>query len=161
MDKNTVAFLKMLRWSEGTLTSPYTKCDGYDVVVSGINSPHIFTDFSQHPNIRVIFRPGSVPKSSGISTAAGGYQILYRYWLSYKALLSLPDFSPASQDAIAVRMISERGAAGDVSSGKLASAISKCSNIWASLPGNNYGQGGKKIDALTQKFISFGGSLAD
>lgn len=47
--QNVAAFLDMLARSEGTSTSPATKCDGYDVIVyrTGIDrKPEIFTDFS-------------------------------------------------------------------------------------------------------------------
>lgn len=47
--QSMAAFLDMLAWSEGTSTSPATKCDGYDVIVTGIDKkPEIFTDFSVH-----------------------------------------------------------------------------------------------------------------
>lgn len=154
------AFLAMIRWSEGTATSPYTRHHGYDVIVSGVNSPHVFTDFSKHPDILVTFNPKAVPASLGQSTAAGGYQLLFRIWSAYQKMLGLPDFTPASQDAVAIHMISERHAMDDINNGRLASAIAKCSGAWASLPGNHYNQGGRTIAALTEQFIEAGGQVA-
>ena len=36
-------------------------------------------------------------------TASGGYLVELRWWLAHKAVLSLPDFSSAFQDAVAIR----------------------------------------------------------
>ena len=51
MDKKLKAFFDLIAFSEGTSTSPYTKNDGYDIIVDGLNSPHIFEDYRGHPNI--------------------------------------------------------------------------------------------------------------
>ncbi|ENB4964857.1 lysozyme, partial [Escherichia coli] len=51
MNKNVKAFLDALAWTEGTSTSRYTKNDGYDIIVDGIDSPHTFTDYSTHPAV--------------------------------------------------------------------------------------------------------------
>ncbi|EFK8618523.1 glycoside hydrolase family 104 protein, partial [Escherichia coli] len=53
MNKNVKAFLDALAWTEGTSTSRYTKNDGYDIIVDGIDSPHTFTDYSTHPAVLV------------------------------------------------------------------------------------------------------------
>ncbi|WP_445513390.1 hypothetical protein, partial [Streptococcus pneumoniae] len=47
---NVLAFLDMLAWSEGTSTSPATKEQGYDVIVTGADrKSEIFNDYSVHP----------------------------------------------------------------------------------------------------------------
>lgn len=153
--QNVVAFLDMLAWSEGTSSSKYTKNDGYDVIVSGFNSPNIFTSYVSHPNILVIVNNAGLK-----STAAGRYQLLYRYWVAYAALLKLPDFSALSQDRIAIQQIAERRALVDIKAGNIAQAISKCSNIWASLPGNTYGQHMRSAESLIAKYIAAGGVSA-
>lgn len=151
---NLSAFLDMLAWSEGTSTSKYTKCDGYDVIVGGIDSPHTFTDFSKHPGVLVTVN------SKGLkSTAAGRYQLLKRYYDSYTKSLGLKDFSPASQDAIAVQQIKEQRALDDVIHGRIPTAIEKCSNIWASLPGAGYGQREHNLTNLLEKYVHAGGEL--
>ncbi len=155
IEPNVKAYLDMLAWSEGTSTSRYTKHDGYDVVVGGINSPDVFRSFADHPGILVTVNAAGLK-----STAAGRYQLLKRYWLAYRDLLGLPDFSPASQDWIAVQQIKEQRALDDVKKGRIASAIKKCSNIWASLPGNTYGQLQHPLPVLLKKFEEFGGVLA-
>lgn len=79
--KQMTAFLGTLGVSEGTSTSKYTKNNGYDVIVNGIGGePKTFTDYSKHPNVLVTVN------SKGLkSTAAGRYQILYKYAEHYKS----------------------------------------------------------------------------
>ena len=100
------------------------------------------------------------PTFTSWSTAAGRYQILERYYDAYKALLKLPDFSPKSQDAIAIQMIREHGALMDVIAGDIQDAIGKCSSIWASLPGSDYGQHENALAMLTSAYSNAGGRLA-
>lgn len=149
MDTKLQAFLSLVAWSEGTSEG---LDNGYGVIVKGVSGPSTFTDYSKHPfedGGSVLVRVGP---PALYSTAAGRYQILARFWRIYKAQLGLPDFSPASQDAVALQMIKERGAIPDIEAGEVELAISLCSNIWASLPGNTYGQGGHSMDALVQKY---------
>lgn len=148
------AFLDTIAWSEGTSTSPLTKNDGYDVIVTGFNGPSIFTDYSDHPFAlggRIVVRENPLL----FSTAAGRYQILARYWRVYKAQLKLPDFTPQSQDAVALQQIKERAADALVLAGDIQSAIERCANIWASFPGNTYRQGGKTVEALLEQYRLF------
>ena len=152
MDSKLKAFLSLVAWSEGTSTSPLTgDQDGYNVIVSGVDGPAIFTDYSHHPfelGGAVIVRKQPLLQSS----AAGRYQLLARYWRAYKEQLSLPDFSPASQDAVAIQQIKERKALPMIEAGDVQGAIEACSNIWASFPGNDYAQGGHSMDALLAKY---------
>ncbi|AHB06339.1 lysozyme [Pandoraea pnomenusa 3kgm] len=158
--RNVLAFLDMLKVSEGTSTSPATKCDGYDVIVTGIDGkPEIFTDFSVHPFSRG--RPSKVINSRGLtSNASGGYQFMLRDYTHYRDLLKLSDFGPLSQDRWAIQLIRERGAFADVQAGRIAVAINKCRNIWASLPGAGYGQRENTLDSLLAVFRRAGGVIA-
>jgi muramidase (phage lysozyme) len=149
---NLVAYLDLIAFSEGTSTSPHTLHDGYDVIVSGVDGWHDFEDFRDDP-----FSLGRPPieihrEPLLESTAAGRYQLLARYWPHYRDLLHLPDFGPLSQDKVALQQIKERGAVADILAGDIAAAIGKCSNIWASFPGNGYGQGGKELGLLLDHF---------
>lgn len=95
------AFLDMLAWSEGTDNGRQkTRNHGYDVIVGG----ELFTDYSDHPRKLVTLNPKLK------STAAGRYQLLSRWWDAYRKQLGLKDFSPKSQDAVALQQIKERGA---------------------------------------------------
>ena len=95
------AFLDMLAWSEGTDNGRQkTRNHGYDVIVGG----ELFTDYSDHPRKLVTLNPKLK------STGAGRYQLLSRWWMLYRKQLGLKDFSPKSQDAVALQQIKERGA---------------------------------------------------
>lgn len=153
---NEKAFLKMLTVSEGTSTSKYTKNNGYDVIVNGIGGePKIFTDYSKHPNVLV-----TVNNKGLKSTAAGAYQILYKYWVAYKKQLGLKGFYPEDQDAIAMQLIKECKARDDINAGRIEAAITKCRSRWASLPGAGYGQFEHKMDTLVSAYKKAGGTVA-
>jgi muramidase (phage lysozyme) len=143
------AFLDMLAFSEGTDNGRQaTKDRGYDVLVGG----GLFTGYADHP--RKLIR---LPRLGISSTAAGRYQLLSRYYDAYKKQLRLPDFSPASQDAIAVQQIRERRAIPDIEAGRIGEAVRKCKNIWASLPGAGYGQHEQALDLLLAMYAAKGG----
>lgn len=144
------AFLDMLAWSEGTdKKGQPTNNRGYDVIVGG----SLFTDYSDHPRKLVTLNPKLK------STAAGRYQLLSRWWDAYRKQLGLKDFSPASQDAVALQQIKERRALELIDAGDIRQAIDRCSNIWASLPGAGYGQFEHKADNLIAKFKEAGGKV--
>ena len=75
--------------------------------------------------------------------------------------LGLKDFSPKSQDAVALQQIKERGALPMIDRGDIRQAIDRCSNIWASLPGAGYGQFEHKADSLIAKFKKAGGTVRE
>ena len=152
IDPKLQSFLDMIAFSEGTSTSSATQNDGYDVIVSGPDGPEVFTDYSDHPFAKG--RPAKVVRPGLTSTASGRYQLLLRWWRAYQPMLHLADFSAASQDAVALQQIKERGAIADIEAGEIELAIALCSNIWASLPGNSYSQGGKTMATLIEKYQS-------
>lgn len=147
------AFLDTLAWSEGTdkLGQP-TNNHGYDVIVGG----SLFTSYADHPRKLI-----DLPRLKIKSTAAGRYQLLARYWDAYRKQLGLKDFSPASQDAVALQQIKERRALDLIDNGNIRQAIDRCSNIWASLPGAGYGQHEHKVENLLKKFKEAGGFIAE
>ena len=152
MSDNLTKFLDLIAFSEGTSTSPVTKNDGYDVIVTGVNGPEILTDYSDHPFAKG--RPAKLIRTNPplYSTAAGRYQILLRFWRSYQEMLDLPDFGPASQDAVAIRILKEQHALAPIEAGDAQAAIVLCSNIWASFPGNDYGQNPHSMNRLMEKW---------
>lgn len=145
---NLAAFLDMLAFSEGTIK--FGNDDGYNVIVGG----SLFDSYKDHPKKSIL-----IPKLKISSTAAGRYQLLARYYTAYKNTLNLQDFSPVSQDLIAIRQIKEQGALELIKNGQIKEAIEKCKNIWASLPGAGYGQHEHKLDNLISKYIEYGGTL--
>lgn len=152
---NRCAFLDMIGASEGTVSDPATQDDGYDVLVTGMNGPQRFASYADHPDILVVVN------TSGLeSTAAGRYQLLHRYWVAYKQQLNLPDFGPISQDLVALQQIRERGALPYIDSGEFAHSVLLCSNIWASLPGNGYGQHQNTVAMLQAQYQAAGGEVS-
>ena len=150
MTPNERAYLDMLAWSEGT-SRVNGSANGYNVIVGG----SLFSDYSDHPRRLV-----DLPKLGIKSSAAGRYQLLAKYFDAYKRQLGLKDFSPESQDAIALQQIREQNAINDVRAGHIRDAIRKCANIWASLPGAGYGQHENKIDQLIAVYVRAGGVIA-
>jgi hypothetical protein len=108
---------------EGTGTSPATAMDGYDVIVTGIDGePEVFKDFSDPPFARG--RKSKVINSKGLtSNASGRYQQMLKDWPHYRALLKLPDFSPISQDLLALQHIRECRALPDVHAGRIETEV--------------------------------------
>lgn len=152
ISKNMNAFFATLGYSEGTDNGRQpTKNKGYDVIVGG----SLMTSYADHPRKLV-----DLPKLGIKSTAAGRYQILSKYYDAYKKQLRLPDFSPASQDAIALQLIRECKAVDDIEAGRIADAIHKCRSRWASLPGAGYGQHEQKLDKLIAVYKAAGGAVA-
>jgi muramidase (phage lysozyme) len=143
---NCVAFLDMIAVSEGTAGKGD---DGYNVLYGG----GLFKGYDDHPRQRLTF--------NGItSTAAGRYQLLSKYFDAYKSQLGLADFSPISQDLIAIQQIKECRAIPLIETGNLEAAIAKCAHIWASLPGAGYGQHEQKLSTLTKAYIDAGGVIS-
>lgn len=156
---NVVAFLDMLAWSEGTSTSPATRDQGYDVIVTGIDrQPEVFTDYSVHPFSRG--RRSKVIRKGLTSNASGRYQFMLKDYAHYRALLTLPDFGPLSQDRWAIQLIRERRALPLIQAGKITQAIAAVRNIWASLPGAGYGQPEHALNKLLIAYRKAGGAIA-
>ena len=154
IDPKLKAFLDLIAWSEGTSTSPITQNDGYDVIVSGVDGLHRMIDYDDHPFAPQYKRQPVIVRRVPLleSTAAGRYQLLYRYWTVYRAELHLSNFAPVNQDAVALKQAQERGALTLVMNDAVDQAIAACSNIWASFPNNSYGQGGKSMAELLSKY---------
>ncbi|MCA8065486.1 glycoside hydrolase family protein [Burkholderia sp. AU38729] len=152
--KNRIAFLDMIAASEITPALLAKSDDGYNVLVGATPArPLLFSSYAAHPN--VLNRNIPVP-----STAAGRYQILYRWWRIYQAQLQLPDFGPASQDRYALQQLREHGALPLIDAGRFREAVAKVSNVWASLPGAGYGQHENDIERLLDAYRAAGGQVA-
>lgn len=149
---NRVAFLDMIANSEIGAALLAATDDGYNVLVGSTpDNPLTFPSYAAPPDVF---------NAAMNSTAAGRYQALNRYAVIYIAQLKLPDFGPVSQDLIALQQIRERSALPLIDSGNLQAAIQACSNIWASLPGNDYGQHQNAVSALQAAYLLAGGTLA-
>ena len=146
-------FLALIAFSEGTSTHPLTQNSGYDVIVTGIDGPEVFTDYTDHPFANrppKLLRMPDIPANH--SSAAGRYQLLYRYWKVYKVQLGLADYSPASQDTVALQQMKERHAVDMVLAGQIEAAIRACGPIWVSFGNNTSGQPSHPMDVLLAKY---------
>lgn len=165
---NQKAFLDTIAASEIGPALLKVSDNGYNVIVGSTAArPYLFRDYGDHPRKLITMadkrgNPIILPDGKPLkSTAAGRYQVLARYFDAYKRMLKLPDFSPASQDAIALQMIKEQGALADIEAGRFAAAIGKCANIWASFPGAKYpGQHMNSLANLQAAYELAGGVLA-
>ena len=147
---NVKAFLTMIAISEGTQNIGTHQ--GYDVLVGSTKGkPNLFCSYQDHP--RVFIDLGYGLKSS----AAGRSQILARYYDAYKKKLKLPDFSPDSQDQIAMQLLKECRALPLIEIGDFAGAVKACASRWASLPGAGYKQHENQLVALQIAYVEAGG----
>jgi muramidase (phage lysozyme) len=118
-DRNVSAFLKAIAEAEG---------GGYDFKYGAIkgkrNDPWRFSDYSTHPG----------PGFGGSTTAAGMYQITIATWRQHGGKMGLADFSPTTQDLIAVEILRSLRVIDKIKSGDIAAAIGPAARTWAALP---------------------------
>jgi hypothetical protein len=134
---NVGKFLDFLGAAEGA---------SYNTVVGGGS----FNGYDKHPGIV------GLRTKEGPSTAAGKYQITKTTYDDVAPSLGITDFSPESQDKIALELIRRKGALGDVQSGNFDAAISKLGGTWASLPSSPYSQPKRSSDWVS---AYFGGNI--
>ncbi|MFH7029377.1 MAG: lysozyme [Heteroscytonema crispum UTEX LB 1556] len=144
------AFLATIRWAEtgNSGTESYRK-----LVFNGT-----FNNFSTHPLQK---QCAPINGKQVCSTAAGAYQMLDKSWYDLQSKLKLSDFSPVSQDRMAVEYIRRSGAIADIESGNFDKAACKVGRVWASFPCNSYNQNPKTTTELNnyyqQQLLTFGG----
>ncbi|MBD2450109.1 lysozyme [Nostoc sp. FACHB-152] len=131
------AFLATIRWAETGTSEPesYRK-----LVFNGT-----FNDFSTHPLKK---QCAPINGKNVCSTAAGAYQMLDISWYDLRPKLNLKDFSPASQDKMAIEYIRRNNALSDIEAGRFDTAVCKVGRVWASLICNSYNQNPKSIVQL-------------
>ncbi len=154
------AFLWMIRNAEHNRANVLSSHD-YATFYGGGR----FFNFNDHPVITGemtgVKLPNSMCRASGfapgcVSTAAGAYQIIRPTWERVRAAGTwgprLLDFSPASQDEAARRLLIETGAYDALLSGDFTSAVQLAAPTWASLPGSTAAQGGRNFDDVLAFF---------
>jgi len=155
---NMAAFLSMISHSEGTdrAADPYRVCFGFKhTIVNLANHPAMTGEWNGEP---IDFLG---PQYKGqVSTAAGRYQLTRPTWIYLLTKIYLPDFGPNSQDAAATQLIKDKHALDLVEAGNIGDAIIACRTIWASLPGNSYGQPQKTSAELMAYYTTAGGAFA-
>ncbi len=158
MSPNLLSFLSMISNSEGTVLAhdPYRCCFAFK---------HTIIDLAAHPADSGEWKGEDIshlgPAYVGkVSTAAGRYQINKFWWHKAAAACDLTDFSPTSQDAAAVWLISQNQAMHLIESGHIVEAIARCRSIWASLPGGTSGQPEHALAGLIDVYQRAGGTVA-
>ena len=153
--KPVAIYLDLIALSEGTSNSSVTRDDGYDVIVSGINGASSFSDYSVHPFSRghapIVVR--TVPNVIR-STASGRYQLIFSTWEYLQFKYRIGTFSPPNQDIAALHLLEDSHVVDDILAGNIDVAIGKSSRIWASFPGNSYGQGGHTLEYLLETYAA-------
>lgn len=172
---NLAAFLYMIRCCEHLLAN--VKSDAcYGIFYSGVagfNAPEFlnqrFTNYADHPvatgACRKVPLPAQVCLNAGLSagcgsTAAGAYQIILPTWQEVRKMApALPDFSPASQDEAAIRLLMKRGAFEPLLNGDFDTALERASKEWASLPGSSAKQNPKQRIYAIDRFNEYSGRV--
>jgi muramidase (phage lysozyme) len=155
-DDLLAAFLVMIRSCEHAQADVAADLD-YVTFYGGSR----FTSLVDHPVLtgekRGVPLDGLGPQYAGkVSTAAGAYQINVPTWRDVRSQGAwgdyLADFSEASQDEAARRLLQRCGALPYVLSGDIEHAIAKASAVWASLPGSSAKQHGRTLDFALARF---------
>ena len=161
VDQRRAAALYMLRCCEHRADAVADDTD-YQTFYSSI----IFWDMSDHPVITGEVKPVQLSHdmcvnagySDGVcfSSAAGAYQITKPTWLDFRGAPGsadyLPDFTPESQDACALRIMARIGALPLIDAGNITAALPVLGKRWASIPGAVGKQGQRTVDFAVAKF---------
>ena len=144
-DSNLTAFLAVIRKIESS--DDYTALSGGAQWAGGL---------ADHPvNLGWDWRKAGAP-----SSAAGAYQIVIGTWNEMKQRAQLPDFSPVSQDAAAIGLITKRGAMPSVQSGNFDFAARKLVGEWDAFRRIFAGTYPINIEGAKQIFVDNGGVIA-
>jgi muramidase (phage lysozyme) len=110
-----------------------------------------FSDFSNHPG----------PGCGGKFTAAGMYQITRETWRDMGRRMGLNDFSPLTQDLLAIEILRRLSVIDDIVAGDIDSALQKASRRWAALPQGpgRYNQPYREYDKFIATYKSKGGNV--
>ena len=146
---NVRAFLQAIADAEG---------GGYDFKYGAAKGkrtdPWRFTDYSTHPG----------PGYGGITTAAGMYQINKTTWQDHgERRMGLTDFTPETQDLIAVSMLRGLGVIDKIMGGDIEAGVSQASRQWAALPmgrhqASRHNQPYVKFERFEATYIAAGGT---
>lgn len=153
---NRAAMLATLRFAEGTNSG-----EGYRALFGWRpGNGKVFNSFAAHP--RQFFTYTDLAGKTIRTSAAGAYQITATTTdaLNAKYPGQFPDFSPETQDAMALTLMEERGALPDIDAGRLDAAVNKIRKIWASLPGSGSNQPERGFDQIAAAFVQSGGVIA-
>lgn len=124
------AALDAIAAAEGTASNPD---EGYTTM---FGNNRRFTSYESHPNDPATFtdRQGRTLKS----TASGRYQITNPTYQGLAKKLGKTDFSPETQDEMAILLMIQKGAIQPILRGDIQQGIDKLGGTWAALPTSAY-----------------------
>lgn len=132
-------FLDLLSKAEGT----YGVGDnGYNVAFGGATD----VGYDKHPQKLHSFTQTDGAQNQ--TSAAGRYQILAKTYQGLAKDLGKTDFSPATQDEMAIELIRRNGALDNVLTGDYEGAVNKLGGTWASLPSSQYAQPKRSMEEV-------------
>lgn len=147
---NVRAFLRVARQGESSQSD-----EAYRMRWPGLGKPPAyFDDFSQHPRM---FEPTT---GGRVSSAAGAYQITATTYDDFAPGLGIGDFTPASQDALAIAIIASEGALAPLLAGRFDEAVILCRGRWTSLPGAEENNPRWTLAKARALYASYGGAFA-
>jgi muramidase (phage lysozyme) len=144
-NNNIKAFLWAIRLGEGTQGE-----NGYRTMFGG----GLFDVSNGWKHPKTVVRKGGYN-----SSAAGAYQILTKTHNYLAVKLGTSDFTPETQDLMAIELIREKNALDDVLAGRFATAVEKVNTVWASLPGSPYGQPTVTLAQVQNSYVQAGGFI--
>lgn len=157
-EPNIKAALIMIRYGESSvMPEAYQWLFG-----STAAKPLLFESFADHPNVKTYERYDGQFLRNGkrdFTTAAGAYQITNTTYRALVKQYGFSDFSPDTQDLMAVALILEKKAVSDIVAGNIELAIIKLRPIWASLPGATTGQPTMQLRSSIAAYMGAGGSI--
>lgn len=154
-NKNVQAALMAIRKCEGTSSQ-----DGYRFLFGSKPTNAIrFTGFAAHPNIKKDYVDKAGAKI--ITTAAGAYQIIKKTYELLCMKYGFSDFSPTTQDLMAVSLLDSENVLKQVMAGNFfkPEVLDKLNNQWASLPMAGYNQPEKSIATVKKYYLDAGGVI--
>ena len=146
---NIKAFISAIAAAEG---------GDYNLKFGGVkgkkNDKWQFSDYKTHPGTG----------SDGKTTAAGMYQINKSTWKEMGDRMGLSDFSPATQDLLAVEILRSIHVIDCIVEGDINTALKAASRRWAALPqgpneGGRYDQSYMDYDEFITTYKRRGGSV--
>ncbi|NVH72200.1 paar repeat-containing protein [Paraburkholderia sp. JPY432] len=148
-DPNVKAFIYSIGDAEGG--DYHLKYGG---IKGKVHDKWTFSDYSTHPGAGY----------DGHTTAAGRYQINIDTWREMSEKNGLKDFSPHTQDILAIEILRSIGVIGSVKSGDIETALSAASRRWAALPQGKglpgrYKQPYATYEAFSLSYKNYGGTI--
>jgi lysozyme len=154
-ESNVRAFLATIRACEGTRgPNGYRALFGFRESTQG----PCFQSFADHPRVYHEFTQTDGTRNR--TSAAGAYQIIVPTYERMKRQLGVTDFTPESQDRMAIGLIENAAALRLVREGRFREAADACAHVWASLPSSMARQPKRTWPFALAAYMAAGGDFA-